>query len=481
MPWKESSYNIGVELRNGRRLLYNSLSRSTCILEQEDVALLAQVGRGVMSDIGRDATDIEPLVQQGFVTSSELDELAVVRNLYEGTRFNPATMSLTICPTLACNFGCDYCFQGKDKSTELMSEEVQDGIVTLLRRSFAESPETSFVQFMWYGGEPLLKRKVIYALSERLAEVCRESGVNYNAAMVSNGHHLTKEVAEQLYGLGLRTVQITLDGPQQHHDGRRHLLNGKGTYSTIVSNIHQWIDTIPIHVMLRVNIDERNKADITTLIDDLDARGFAGKANFKMYFAPVESVTLGCHSISEKMLKKMDYGRLEADLYRYAFDRGLADIPYPPQFMGICNALRPRDFIVVPCGSIHKCWDTVSFADKKVGSVFELDRLFGKTHPQQQKWDRFDPFKNDTCRNCKILPNCASFCAHKFIHAKDTLGEASLPCPSLKYSIKEKLILIAEKRGHITKDDYDPLAIRTDPKELCSEQFDKAKYVEEYG
>lgn len=477
MPWKESSYNIYVDLRHGRRLLYNSLSRATCILEQDDVALLARMAHGIMPD---DEAALQPFVEQGFISPSAVDELAVVKNLYEQSRFNPSAMSLTICPTLACNFGCDYCFQGKDKSTELMSEDVQDGIVSLLRRSFAETPQINTVQFMWYGGEPLLKRKVIYALSDRLIEVCRESGVNYGAGMVSNGHHLTREVAEQLHELGLKTVQITLDGPQEHHDARRHLLNGKGTYSRIVSNIHEWIDALPIHVNLRVNIDERNRADITTLIDDLADRGFAGKPNFKMYFAPVESVTRGCHSISEKMLKKLDYGRLETDLYRYAFDRRLADIPYPPHFVGICNALRPNDFIVVPCGSIHKCWDTVSFGDKKVGSVFDLDRLFRRTHPQQEKWDRFDPFKNDTCRKCKILPNCASFCAHKFVHASDTLGEASLPCPSLKYSIKEKLILTAEKQGHINSDDYDPLAIRTNPKELCSEEFDKAKYVEQY-
>ena len=480
MPWKESNYNIHVELRRGRRLLYNSLSRSTCILEPADLELLSRATSGDLSDSAEDRSGLDQLAQQGFVYPREVDELSVVKNLYQQTRFNPGSIALTICPTLACNFGCDYCFQGKEKSTELMSEEVQDGIVALFRRSLAETPQVNLVQFMWYGGEPLLKRNVIYALSERLTAICHEKGLTYTASMVSNGHRLNREVAERMYALGLRQVQITLDGPQEHHDRRRHLLNGKGSYGQIVSNMSEWIDAVPIQVNLRVNIDERNRNDITRLIDDLAERGFAGKPNFKMYFAPVESVTRGCHSISEKMLKKMDYGRLEADIYRYGFDRKLSDIPYPPHFLGICNALRPKDFIVVPCGSIHKCWDTVSFADKKIGSVFDLDRLFGGSHPQQQKWDQFDPFTNETCRACKILPNCASFCAHKFIHAADTVGEATLPCPSLKYSIKEKLVLTAEKSGHITRDDYDAEAIRTNPKELCTEEFDKEKYVRRY-
>ena len=162
---------------------------------------------------------------------------------------------------------------------------------------------------------------------------------------------------------------------------------------------------------------------------------------------------------------------------RYAFERGLADLPYPPSFMGICSALRPFDFIVVPNGDVHKCWDTVSFPEKKIGSVFDLDALFAKPSQAHREWDQFNPFDNATCRSCKILPNCASFCAHKFVNADETLGEASLPCPSLKYSINEKIVLRAEKEGYITKDDYTAEMIQTQPLSLCAEVFVKEHYL----
>jgi hypothetical protein len=66
------------------------------------------------------------------------------------------------------------------------------------------------------------------------------------------------------------------------------------------------------------------------------------------------------------------------------------------------------------------------------------------------------------------------------VNAAHTTGEAALPCPSLKYSINEKIILRAEKEGYITEDDYTQEMIRTDPAALCSEVFNKNEYLAKY-
>ncbi|XXX72208.1 radical SAM protein [Sorangium sp. So ce134] len=449
-----------------------------CLLERSDVeAMEAAVAEAWDLEAARSHQALSGLLDSGFLLPASLDELKIAEDLYRQSRHHKQAVTLTICPTLACNFGCDYCFQGQDKPSAGMREDVQDAICALYERILDEQPEINLVQFMWYGGEPLIKKNIIFSLSERLNEITRRRRVNSTASMVSNGYMLDREVASRLYDLGLRMVQVTLDGSQPFHDERRALHSKKGTYDAIVSNMREWIEDVHIKVNLRVNIDERNKEGIGTLIDDLAARGFAGRENFKMYFAPVESVTRGCHSVADKMLRKRQYGGLEADLYVKAFRQGLADLPYPAYFIGVCSALRANDFIVVPCGSVHKCWDTVSFADQKIGTIFDLDGLFRNKSIEQQTWDSFDPFSHQTCRNCKILPNCAGFCAHKFINATETVGEASLPCPSLKYSIHEKLVHKAVAEGHITAADYDPDMIRTDPAELCTEAFRKEDYA----
>lgn len=468
MQLKESMYNVKINLLGGRILLYNALSRALCVLDKEEVDQLATLDERHYDDNGSAVnSEFQGLCAQGFLLPDNIDEIGIVRKMYQDHRNDPSTVNLTICSTLACNFGCDYCFQGQDKSAHIMTEEVREGIVELYRKIMQVKPDMKQAQFVWYGGEPLVKKKVIYDVADRLINLSIKSNIKHTCSMVSNGYLMDRECAQQLSLRGLRMVQITLDGSQEFHDSRRHLLSRKGTYHRIMSNIESWIDDLPINVNVRVNIDDRNKDDIVNLMDDLVARGLAGRNNLKVYFSPVEAITRGCHNISDKTMAKLNYGQFEAQLYRQAFERGLCELPYPPKFLGVCSALRPNDYIVVPSGDVHKCWDTVSFPNKKVGTVFDLDNLLGITENLARvRWDTFDPFTNDICSTCKLLPSCSSYCAHKFVYPEDAAGDSVLPCPPMKYSLNERLVLMAEKQGVITRDDYTAEGIRTDPHDL---------------
>jgi len=124
--------------------------------------------------------------------------------------------------------------------------------------------------------------------------------------------------------------------------------------------------------------------------------------------------------------------------------------------------------VVVPNGDVHKCWDTVSMPEQRVGSVFDLSAL--ASDKRALRWTDWSPFENAVCRSCKLLPNCAGSCAHKFVNSDQTRGEAAyLPCPSWKYNINEKLLVMAERSGAITSDDYDQDETRTDPRSLSPE------------
>ncbi len=461
--FSRSRYTITIPLTEGRALAYNSLSGGLALLDADELELHDRCVDTLVLD-EHDPT-VRALVEGGYLVRHDVDELSILEGQYRAHRFDPNTMILTIAPTLACNFGCDYCFQGQDKPAGTMSDEVQDAIVALVDRV---AGRINRLHVAWYGGEPLLRMSIIESLSDRLIASCDRNGVAYDAMIVTNGHRLTAPVARALWSRRVKQAQITLDGMPEYHDQRRALLSGKPTFDTIADNVASWIDEVPMTVSVRVNIDDRNGDQITGLIDHLVAVGLSGRSNLALYFAPVEAITDGCHDIAEVTMGKSAYGRLETELHRYAYEKGLSGLPYPPRFRGTCLAVRPKGFVIVPDGDVHKCWDTVHDRGRRVGTIFDVDAL---NHDERVlDWLRWSPFDHRACRNCRILPNCAGACAYKFVHAHDTRGEAAvLPCPSWKYNIKERLLLRATASGLIGDGDYDPAAVATDPAELCAD------------
>lgn len=465
MLYTQSRYTVTTPLLRGRTLAYNSLSGALAIWEDHE--------RGVYESVAsderprsRDGEALSQLAYGGFVVAQGTDELQIIERQYNAHRYDMQTMILTVAPTLACNFACDYCFQGQDKPTRGMQPDVQDALMAMIERV---TPAIRRLHIAWYGGEPLLRKDLIASLSDRVIAHCDANRLAYDAMIVTNGYFLTAEVARMLVERRVKQAQVTLDGLPSHHDARRHLHSRNGTFARIIDNLREVVREVPqLRISVRVNIDDRNSGDIEGLIDLLNEEGFGGRDNFKLYFAPIEAMTEGCHNVEAMTLSKSRYAQLEARLYRHGYKAQLTALPYPPRFHGTCAAVRPRGFVIVPSGEIHKCWDTVNDPGRAIGNLFDLDAI--NHNELSHAWIKWTPFKNETCRNCKILPNCAGACAYKFVHSGSQRGEAAiLPCPSWKYNIRERLLLRAVETGALTRDDYDEEQARTDPNELCAE------------
>lgn len=464
MELTASRYNIQIPLVDGGALLYNTAHQNFTRVTADELKALGQIEAGRTGDAAPEL--VEELVKNGYAIPSSIDELAHLRKQYEMHRFDYNSMTMTLAPTMACNFGCDYCFQGANKPSESMSMQVQDAVVDFVER--AGEGGLKSLGIAWYGGEPLLRMPIIEALSDRLMAVCDQNNVKYGAMVVTNAYKLDLATARSLHKRKVSSIQITLDGTPEYHDTRRYLLGGKGSFERILQNIQEIVDEVPIQYVIRVNIDSRNRHDITKLIDYMAELGLGHRNNLGMYFAPVEAITEGCHSVSEMTMTKGMYGALEADLYQHGYRAGLVSLPNPPRFHGVCGAVKPQGLVVLPTGDIHKCWDTVSHPDKKAGTIFAPDD-FVKSEVSLA-WLKWTPFDNNSCRNCKILPNCAGACAYKFIYADETRGEAAtLPCPSWKYNIKERLLWKAVALGKVKPEEYDPSAVATVPSELCTD------------
>lgn len=442
-----SIYNILIPIKDSRILAFNAFTSAYALWEIEDIKLFEEIKNGThyLKD-----SKIKDFVYAGYAVSESIDEIANCEENYKSGRFYPGNMTLTIAPTLKCNFACDYCFQGHEEDKHDMPQDVQDKIIEFLD---TRSKHVSHLHVAWYGGEPLLKVPIIEDMSKKIHTIVKREGIHFSAMIVTNGWHLGDKTAASLVKSGVSTVQVTLDGPPEYHDSRRCLKGGQPTFKRITDNLLEIVDKHKLFFSIRVNIDSRNREKIKELIDVLHEKGLSGRRNLGLYFAPIEALTVGCHSCASVTMGKAEYAKLEAELYRYALSKNLTGIPHPPQNYGACAACKPKGFVFIPNGDIHKCWDTVMQPEYKVGTVFEPMAI--KDNAEYKKWLDWSPYKSDLCRNCKILPNCAGFCGYKTIYGQHTQGEAAtVPCPGWKNNIGERLFLKAEKMGIIKPEDW---------------------------
>lgn len=442
--YKHSKYNISIEIENERKIIYNSFSRMLSVLERDEVSLFNGIMESDPNSLNLNEKKIlDNLLINNFVVPADVDETTLLEKKYQSIRYAQDQATLTIVPTLSCNFECNYCYQGSLKDKSIMSPEVQARTIDFIKQNIKDVKRVSLT---WFGGEPLIGLKAIKNLSDRIIPYCDKNGIFYQATLITNGYMLTQETVGDLYARRLRTIQITLDGPREVHNSIRYVKGSrKDTFDRILKNIALYCDDYPIQTVIRVNMDMHNKGKVKELIDQLSDAGLGNK-NVSMYFAPIESSTSVCRRVAADTLDIRDFSNLEFDLYKMANKNGLCKASLPMQFMGLCGATKPKGYVIVPNGDIHKCWETVSFPERRIGNV--NDGNISLTNTNKLLWEQWSPFQNDTCRSCTVLPNCVGFCPYKHLYKSEYAGNsANLPCPSIKFNIKERILDFAEKSG----------------------------------
>jgi uncharacterized protein len=447
--YKVSRYDILVALADGSALLFNSRSRSLVLLSPDEVALyrtLAAGGAFAAKDVS-DRLFLQALVGGGHFVGAAGDELAQVRRDYEAVRAAKHSLTLTIAPTMACNFACGYCFQGLNKPSSKMSAEVEKDIIAFVK---AKS-ELKSLNVVWYGGEPLMGKESIFRLSDILIAHCDKHKIAYSAGIVSNSYLLSVEVAAQLYSRRVKWVQVTIDGDRETHDVMRPLVSGRGSFDRIIDNIEATLDATPLSFNIRVNVGRRNIDQVSTLLDGFVAKKFAQRGGFNVYFAPIEASTPESGSAFEEKLERAEFNRKVLALEEKARKLGLAGTVSPPGgFSGMCVAASNGGYVISGNGDVHKCWETAHDATKRVGTIFEPDKLGDSVNASV--WQQWSPFDNATCTSCKILPMCGGHCAHRFIYGGP--DQQALPCPSWKWNTAEYIFSRAKDLGVTTADQW---------------------------
>ncbi|WP_346938787.1 radical SAM/SPASM domain-containing protein [uncultured Clostridium sp.] len=437
--YKFSKYNHKIFL-NKDIYLYNAFTGGFGKVDEKNKELAIKydfTGSVIEADLVQDNKFLNSLLEGGFLVYKDIDEYNMLLAASDISRYNNQSMSLTLVPTLSCNFRCVYCFE-KDKCypNQHMTPEVIDATVKFIDDSLKNDSNLSIT---WFGGEPLVRFDILKELQLKINELSKKKNLNVYSSIITNGYLLNKKTSDELVELGITFVQVTIDGDKHTHDERRMLHDGNGTYDRIIQNLLESNDKLDI--ALRVNINKDNSDCMDSFLESLKKTGISDKKNIKTYFSVVRDYDTSKSCLNETCYTTKEYAQEEMKLYRLAQEKSIPiSISINPQ-VSVCAAVSPNSYIIEPDGSLQKCWNLVGDPDKCVGNI--LKNKSERYLSNQIKWYSWRINEKEKCKNCSILPLCMGGCPYFDVYNHEIYEKSEYSCNSLKYNLDDILKLIA--------------------------------------
>ncbi|MCX6834015.1 MAG: SPASM domain-containing protein [candidate division Zixibacteria bacterium] len=432
-----SRYNYFGPWRDGYHLAYNARSGAVALLNEENFALLqVLMGKIKQRQTDRLSAEEQQLLQQlqygKFVHSSDQPETDVLRFESQRARYDQSSLGLVIAPTMACNMACVYCYESSRIGR--MTSETMDAVVGYIEKQAKGLKDLSL---SWYGGEPLLAMDVIQALTNRVLQIAELHGIKYSSMVITNGYLLDQPTVDRLRNLKVYSAQVTLDGPAAIHNRKRPLVNGRPSFDTIVQNLVY--ATTRIGIGIRVNIDkEFTRETVTQLLDELETAGLRDRLS--VHFALMEPATSACSNISESCYDTAGFSSVETEFYGMLLERGFRVEKLPAPAFAACMAQLINAYVVDPDGDLFRCFNYIGDKSRACGNV---SRPTDYHHPEFLRLFAFDPFTNDKCRECQVLPLCMGACPSRRLDRDLTADQM---CESWRYNLEPMLDLIARSR-----------------------------------
>jgi len=129
--------------------------------------------------------------------------------------------------TLRCNLDCLHCGSDCVKDNSSKAKELDIEIIKKELIDIAKYYNPQNITFAIIGGEPLVREDII-----EVGAFSAELG--YNWGITTNGMLLSDAKIAQLKEANLRTISVSLDGLEPHHDTLR---NHKGSYKIVTKGI----------------------------------------------------------------------------------------------------------------------------------------------------------------------------------------------------------------------------------------------------
>ena len=339
----------------------------------------------------------------GMIVDDPQAERDVMLGLMDKLNAMSTGLSLMVVLNLDCNFACPYCYEGDMKGNHYMSTDTADRLIDFIKERFTDDKTSLIIDF--YGGEPLLSAGLIKRISQALKPSTKSKGASYDFTLVTNGSLFTRQVAQALVPLGLKSLKITLDGPPEIHNKCRPFKSGAGSFNTIIKNIKEtWALA---RIGIGGNFERGNYGEFVMLLDYLAKEGLTPERIPMVKFDPVMNGPAhdalptvyrgGCTSINEPWI-----GEAAAFLREEILKRGYNTLKITPIN---CMVEKTDSYVVNFDGGIYKCPGFIGNKDFEVGDVRTGVMDYTSSY-------NLGMWKNEACMACEYLPLCLGGCRY---------------------------------------------------------------------
>lgn len=335
------------------------------------------------------------------------DEIEALKNINKHS-YLTSVLSLTICPTMGCNFDCTYCFE-KHKSIK-MTEVTQKEIIDFVNRVIT-SMRIRALSITWFGGEPLLAPDVIDSLSKQLIQIANDKKLKYRASIITNGYFLTQKNADMLAQNKVFKYQITLDGTDKTHNLTRHLANGGPTFEVITKNLQN----VKINgiVNIRHNVYNNNKNESTILKKIIENLSKQSGNTIHYYQAIIADNPANYLDNQIEYLNAKDASdiMIERDVNKLIQTRGR-----------FCGSECLTAITIDSEGRLYKCWEDVDKPERSFGNIKTWNPGNPIITADNAKillnyFNLAGTFDDNECLNCVLLPQCFGGCPSKRLYS----------------------------------------------------------------
>lgn len=377
-----SYHNIVLQENVDTVVLFSSQTGTICEVEKEVYDLYVN-NRTSISD---NLPYFNEFIGLGFITLTD--------DVFEAEGISQDTFTMIISLSERCNLSCYYCFEKRNSASTVTEKELSDSLLAILEMETAINHNIRTVRVVWFGGEPLLKKKEITRLSSLFISACEKKGIEYVSSIITNGTLFSDEFIKAMDRCRIRHVQITVDGNLDA------FIENKQGDELLWSRLYNTLCLLhdKFNVTLRINLDKKNMNSIKVLLSKLGQDNILDSFDITTARIDTDNPELSL-TYSEYCQKKLEIVNYLYENLHYDNDDSLFKELIPID--RACAIMDYGAIVVDSKGFCHKCEDSVGKSSRiSVSDVEKCINLINQSRLTMR----------ETCQRCSIFPLCRGGC-----------------------------------------------------------------------